>query len=139
MRFTQAQILRYSLDMGGNHPVQKMGKVNKMTHYKAIFSDGHIAEIKNSKKEYGAAYRIAVKWKPLRTSHTKDADGYVTTYYTGFSRDVGLAQKSAMSESAVARRGTLYANKFHGEHNRVADGAGEIVFREVVAVQKVGA
>lgn len=109
-----------------------------MTGYVAKFSDGHTATIQNSKKEYGAAYRIAVKWKPRRPNNTDklDADGYLTTYKTGFSRDKNLAAKAAFSETAVMRRGTYYANR-NSDHNNVGHGPGEIIFNEVVEATKV--
>lgn len=111
-----------------------------MTSYTATFKDGETIHIANSKKEYGAAYRIGVKWKPKQAHREPkpDADGYIVSYKQGFSRDRDLASKAAMSETASIRRGTYYAKHHNAEHNKISvDGQpGEIVFIDIVNAVK---
>lgn len=65
-----------------------------MTGYSAKFSNGKTAEIKSSKREYGAAYCTVVKC----------GDGQERTW-TGFSRTKELAERSSMMEPRDALKG----------------------------------
>lgn len=73
-----------------------------MTSYLAKFSDGDTISLKNSKREYAAAYRVIVEKE----------DGTLTRGVTGFSRNAAAADKAAASEGARMLRTTFRGGKF---------------------------
>lgn len=90
-----------------------------MAGYIAEFSNGMKNEVKQSKREYGAAYLTIVKCEGKEH------------IFKGWSRDKRLAERSSLSEP----RFYLKDRKQYGTGKLIP--AGEIIFREVVKAQKV--